>query len=84
VRPRRYRNPQITAGVLLLSLCVPFALMAGYVRKHFGPDSSFAEFTADTCSAPLGLPSCAEWKPAEQTAFFMFLYSKFQRVLGAW
>ena len=82
--PPRRQQTQIAAGFLLLALCVPFTLMAGYVRKYYGPDSPSAVFTADTCSAPLGLPSCAEWKPEDRTAFFMFLYSKFQRVLGGW
>ncbi|KIY96757.1 hypothetical protein MNEG_11203 [Monoraphidium neglectum] len=82
--PRVARAANITAGFLLLGLCVPFVLIAGHVRKNFGPDSPFASFAADTCSAPLGLPSCAEWESGDKNAFFKFLFSKFQRVLGAW
>lgn len=82
--PKVARAANLTAGVLLLALCVPFTLMAGYVRRYYGPDSPSAQFAADTCSAPLGLPSCAQWVPLDRSAFFQFLYTKMNRFLGGW
>lgn len=42
-----------------------------------------AEFTADTCSTILGLPTCAEWVP-DQRAFLHLLTQQAPGVLGGW
>ncbi|KAI8470481.1 MAG: Sodium:solute symporter family-domain-containing protein [Monoraphidium minutum] len=74
----------IIAGVLLLAVCMPFGAIGGLARRYYGPDSPYAEFAADTCSAPLGIPSCAEWVPEDKMALFRFLWDKVPRVLGGW
>ncbi len=70
------------AGTVLIGICVPFGLLAGLARKYFGPDSVFAEFETDTCSAPLGLPTCAEWLPQERQALFNLLWTKVRSWYG--
>ncbi|KAG2486309.1 hypothetical protein HYH03_015013 [Edaphochlamys debaryana] len=72
------------AGVVLIGLGVPFGLLAGLARKYFGPDSPYAEFETDTCSLPLGLPSCAEWVPESKQALFWLLWTKAPTWLGGW
>jgi hypothetical protein len=70
----------IIAGIVLMGFSVPFGLLGGYARKYFGPDSPHAEFTADTCSAPLGLPSCAQWVPDDKFVLFKYLWEQVPRV----
>ncbi|PNW87979.1 hypothetical protein CHLRE_01g009400v5 [Chlamydomonas reinhardtii] len=82
--PNTARIANLVAGVLLIAICLPFGLLAGLARKYFGPDSPYAEFTADTCSAPLGLPTCAEWVPENRTALFQLLWLHAPKALGAW
>jgi hypothetical protein len=56
---------------------------SGYARKYNGPDSPYAEFAADTCSAPLGLPSCAQWIPDDKFVLFRYLWEHIPRVSSA-
>ena len=49
------------AGCFTIFLGVPFSYLGSITRYHYGPDSVHAEFDADTCSAILGLPTCAAW-----------------------
>jgi len=49
------------AACFTLFLGIPFAYLGGITRYYYGPDSVYAEFTADTCSTILGLPTCAAW-----------------------
>uniref|UniRef100_A0A383W3V0 Uncharacterized protein n=2 Tax=Scenedesmaceae TaxID=3086 RepID=A0A383W3V0_TETOB len=81
-RTARWAN--IIAGLVLMGFSVPFGLLGGYARKYHGPDSPYAEFAADTCSAPLGLPSCAQWLPDDKFVLFKYLWERVPRVLGGW
>lgn len=77
-RTARWAN--IIAGLVLMGFSVPFGLLGGYARKYHGPDSPYAEFAADTCSAPLGLPSCAQWLPDDKFVLFKYLWERVPRV----
>lgn len=70
----------IIAGIVLMGFSVPFGLLGGFARKYHGPDSVYAEFAADTCSAPLGLPSCAQWLPDDKFVLFKYLWERVPRV----
>ncbi|KAG2494142.1 hypothetical protein HYH03_007778 [Edaphochlamys debaryana] len=72
------------AGGALLVLALPFGLLGGLARKYYGPDSPHAVFHADSCSAPLGRASCAEWVPDGNSAVFMFLWERAPHFIGAW
>lgn len=50
---------------------------------YYGPDSIHAEFSADTCSEILGLPTCGEWLP-DSFAFIKLLTHEANPTLGAW
>jgi Na+/proline symporter len=52
-------------------------------RVYYGPDSIHAEFTADTCSEILGLPTCAMWVP-DTFAFIKLMTHQAPSFLGAW
>jgi hypothetical protein len=80
--PRTAIWGNIIAGIVLMGLCVPFGLMGGFARKWNGPDSEYAEFETDTCSAPLGLPSCAQWLPDEKMVLFKYMWERLPRVSG--
>lgn len=54
-----------------------------HTSVHYGPDSVHAEFEADTCSAILGLPTCAQWLPDPQ-AFIKLLTHEAPSFLGGW
>ncbi|PNH00857.1 High-affinity choline transporter 1, partial [Tetrabaena socialis] len=82
--PNVARIANFIAGAVLVCLGVPFGLLAGLARKHYGPDSVYANFEADTCSLPLGLPSCAEWVPDGKDALFKLLWEHGPKALGAW
>ncbi|KAF8071320.1 cho-1 [Scenedesmus sp. PABB004] len=82
--PRIARIGNILAGLVLMAFSVPFGLLGGYARKYNGPDSPYAEFAADTCSAPLGLPSCAQWLPDDKFVLFKYLWERVPRILGGW
>jgi hypothetical protein len=77
-RTARWGN--IIAGLVLMGFSVPFGLLGSYSRKYHGPDSPYAEFAADTCSAPLGLPSCAQWLPDDKFVLFKYLWERVPRV----
>jgi hypothetical protein len=77
-RTARWGN--IIAGLVLMGFSVPFGLLGGFARKYHGPDSPYAEFAADTCSAPLGLPSCAQWLPDDKFVLFKYLWERVPRV----
>lgn len=77
-RTARWGN--IIAGVILMGFSLPFGLLGGFARKYHGPDSPYAEFAADTCSAPLGLPSCAQWVPDDKFVLFKYLWEFVPRV----
>lgn len=62
---------------------MPFGLLGGYARKYHGPDSPYAVFEADSCSAPLGLPSCAQWVPDDKFVLFKYLWERVPRVSEA-
>ncbi|KAF6257333.1 Sodium:solute symporter family-domain-containing protein [Scenedesmus sp. NREL 46B-D3] len=81
-RTARWGN--IIAGVILMGFSLPFGLLGGFARKYHGPDSPYAEFAADTCSAPLGLPSCAQWVPDDKFVLFKYLWEYVPRILGGW
>lgn len=78
--PRTARWGNIIAGIVLVGFCMPFGLLGGYARKYNGPDSPYAVFEADTCSAPLGLPSCAQWVPDDKFVLFKYLWERVPRV----
>jgi hypothetical protein len=80
-RTARWGN--IIAGLVLMGFSVPFGLLGGYARKYHGPDSPYAEFAADTCSAPLGLPSCAQWVPDDKFVLFKYMWERVPRVSAA-
>ncbi|EFJ45094.1 hypothetical protein VOLCADRAFT_94586 [Volvox carteri f. nagariensis] len=82
--PNVARTSCFISGILLVCIGVPFGLLSGLARKHYGPDSQYAEFAADTCSAPLGLSSCAEWLPVGQDVLFRLLWQHAPKALGAW
>eukprot|EP00951_Prasinocladus_malaysianus_P011216 scaffold82713_cov43-Prasinocladus_malaysianus.AAC.3 len=48
-----------------------------------GPDSQYAEFEADTCSAILDLPQCAAWVP-DDSAVIKLLTHEAPPFVGAW
>ena len=50
---------------------------------YYGPDSIHAEFEADSCSAILGLPTCARWIP-DSNAFIKLLTHQAPPILGCW
>jgi hypothetical protein len=77
--PRTARWGNIIAGIVLVGFCMPFGLLGGYARKYNGPDSPYAVFEADTCSAPLGLPSCAQWVPDDKFVLFKYLWERVPR-----
>jgi hypothetical protein len=60
--------------------CPRFCWCPGFARKWNGPDSEYAEFETDTCSAPLGLPSCAQWLPDEKMVLFKYMWDRLPRV----
>ncbi|GLI60824.1 hypothetical protein VaNZ11_002935, partial [Volvox africanus] len=72
------------SGLLLICIGVPFGLLSSLARKYYGPDSQYAGFETDTCSAPLGLASCAEWLPVGQDVLFKLLWQHAPKALGAW
>lgn len=78
------RIGNLLAGILLICISMPFGLLAGLARKYYGPDSPYAVFDADTCSAPLQLPSCAAWVPEPKYALFNLLWTHAPKGLGAW
>ncbi|KAG5185986.1 Solute:Sodium symporter family [Tribonema minus] len=73
----------ILAGVITLAVTLPVAYMGGLARLFYGPDSAYAAFEVNTCSAPLGLPTCAQWLP-DPNAFLKLCATQFPIVLGAW
>jgi hypothetical protein len=38
----------ILAGIATFIVGVPFSYLGGFARLHYGPDSPYAEFEADT------------------------------------
>lgn len=40
---------------------IPFGYLGAIVRYYYGPDSPYAVFEPNTCSALLGLPTCGMW-----------------------
>jgi Na+/proline symporter len=50
---------------------------------YYGPDSIYATYEADTCSAALGLAQCAMWVP-DGSAFIKLLTHQVSPFLGAW
>ncbi|KXZ46447.1 hypothetical protein GPECTOR_43g883 [Gonium pectorale] len=82
--PRAARAANLTAGCLLLLLALPFGLLGGLARRHYGPDSPYATFEPDSCSADRGRPSCAQWLPQENVAVFMMLWEQAPRAMGVW
>ena len=74
----------VMAGIATFAVGIPFAMLGGFTRLHYGPDSIYAAFTADTCSQQLrGLPSCAEWMP-DENAFLKLVTKQFPVVIGMW
>ena len=53
------------------------------LRYYYGPDSMYAEFSADTCATILGLPTCGQWVPDTQ-AFLKLMTNQIPPALGAW
>lgn len=73
----------LVAGCLTFLVGIPFAYIGAITRTFYGPDSPRAEFVADTCSAILGLPTCALWVP-DGSAFIKLLTHEAPVFLGAW
>jgi Na+/proline symporter len=81
--PRIARIACILAGCFTVFIGVPFAYMGAITRVSYGPDSVYGDFTADTCSSALGLPTCAQWNPVPK-AFIKMLVHNAPPVLGGW
>ena len=62
-----------------LTYCLFFVLES----VHYGPDSIHAEFTTDTCSPILGLPTCGAWAP-DPLAFIKLTTNEAPAFLGGW
>ena len=73
----------IVAGFLTFLVGVPFGYLGAIVRYYYGPDSIYAEFDPDTCSAILGLPTCGYWVP-ETGAFLQYLTNQAPTFIGGW
>ncbi|KXZ46420.1 hypothetical protein GPECTOR_43g856 [Gonium pectorale] len=73
------RLGNLFGGILIIAVGVPFGLLAGHARKYFGPDSQYAQFEADTCSLPLGLPTCAQWLNDDKFVLFKLLWAHVPR-----
>lgn len=73
----------IIGGLFTFFVGIPFAYLGAITRYHYGPDSIHAEFEADTCSAILGLPTCAMWVP-DSLAFVKLLTHQAPSFLGGW
>lgn len=81
--PRDARLGCILGGLLTFIVGIPFSYLGAITRYYYGPDSIYAEFEADTCSAILDLPSCAMWKP-DSKAFIKLLTTVPPAFLGGW
>ena len=73
----------ILGGCLTFIIGIPFSYLGAITRYYYGPDSVYAEFEADTCSAILDLPTCAMWKP-DPKAFIKMLTTVPPAFLGGW
>lgn len=73
----------ILGGCLTFIIGIPFSYLGAITRYYYGPDSIYAEFEADTCSAILDLPTCAMWKP-DAKAFIKMLTTVPPAFLGGW
>lgn len=73
----------IIAGCCTFIVGVPFSLLGGLSRYYYGPDSIYANFTPNTCSEMLDLPTCAQWEPNE-FAFLQLATKQFPVFLGCW
>eukprot|EP00562_Extubocellulus_spinifer_P003685 CAMPEP_0178538068 /NCGR_PEP_ID=MMETSP0696-20121128/36917_1 /TAXON_ID=265572 /ORGANISM="Extubocellulus spinifer, Strain CCMP396" /LENGTH=745 /DNA_ID=CAMNT_0020170321 /DNA_START=16 /DNA_END=2254 /DNA_ORIENTATION=- len=73
----------IVAGCLTFMVGIPFGYLGAIVRYYFGPDSVYATFEPNTCSALLGLPTCGLWVP-ENGAFLQYLTNIAPSFLGGW
>ncbi|KAG5175436.1 Solute:Sodium symporter family [Tribonema minus] len=73
----------VIAGLLTFAVGIPFAFMGGFMKVFYGPDSPFAQYTPNTCSSILGLPTCAEWLP-DSDAFLKMATSQAPVAIGAW
>jgi Na+/proline symporter len=73
----------ILGGCLTFIIGIPFSYLGAITRYYYGPDSVYAEFEADSCSAILDLPTCAMWKP-DPKAFIKMLTTVPPAFLGGW
>jgi Na+/proline symporter len=73
----------IIGGLFTFFVGIPFSYSGSITRLYYGPDSVHAEFEADSCSAILGLPTCAAWLP-DPLAFIKFLTHQAPGFIGAW
>mmetsp|Transcript_29388 Transcript_29388/g.75967 ORF Transcript_29388/g.75967 Transcript_29388/m.75967 type:complete len:738 (+) Transcript_29388:123-2336(+) len=73
----------IIAGCLTLLIGVPFSYMGAITRYFYGPDSQYAQFETDTCSAILDLPQCGMWLP-DPNAVIKLLTHEAPAFIGGW
>ena len=83
VTPRVATIGCLVAGVLGIVVGVPFAFLGAISRYHYGPDSAFAKFEADSCSASINFPTCAQWKP-DPKATLRLLTHETPSFIGGW
>jgi Na+/proline symporter len=81
--PRIARIGCFIGGLFTFFVGIPFSFLGPITRVYYGPDSPHAMFEADTCSAALGLPTCAEWVP-DPVAFIKLATNQAPPVIGAW
>lgn len=81
--PSTARLGCIIAGFFTFLIGIPFAYLGAITRVYYGPDSTNALFEADSCSAALGIPQCAQWVP-DPSAFIKLLTHNVSPFLGAW
>jgi len=83
------RTPRIATigcflgGLLTFFVGIPFSYLGAITRLYYGPDSATADFTTDSCSIALGLPTCALWNP-DPDAFIKLLTHEAPPFLGGW
>lgn len=83
ITPRAATLGCIIGGCFTFFVGIPFSFLGGITRVYYGPDSTRAEFDADTCSEILGLPTCGAWVP-DDAAFVKLLTHEAPAILGAW
>ena len=81
--PKTARIGCFIGGCFTFFIGIPFAYLGAITRAYYGPDSVYAQFTADTCSESLLLPTCGEWVP-DPVGFLNLLTNQAPAVVGGW